>query len=88
MKAVFLAGGLDIRSSRLRGDEGCANTFFAFRCAEAHHVNLCLSLFDWAVFCKAKAAVKLHTMLDLRSALAHSHQRRHDREVRCLLSDG
>jgi hypothetical protein len=37
MKAVFLAGGLDIRSSRLRGDESCANTFFAFRCAEAHH---------------------------------------------------
>ena len=37
MKAIVLAGGLDMRSSRLRGDEGCANTFFAFRCAEAHN---------------------------------------------------
>ena len=88
MKAIVLAGGLDMRSSRLRGDEGCANTFFAFRCAEATTINLYLSLFDWAVFCKAKAAVKLHTMLDLCSALAHSHQRPHDHEVRCLLSDG
>ena len=29
-------------------------------------INLCLSLFPWARFRKAKAAVKLHTLVDLR----------------------
>lgn len=29
-------------------------------------IDLCLSLFPWAVFRKRKAAVKLHTLLDLR----------------------
>jgi hypothetical protein len=29
-------------------------------------VDLCLSLFPWARFCKTKAAVKAHTLLDLR----------------------
>ena len=32
-------------------------------------IDLCLSLFDWAPFRKAKAAVKLHTLLDLRGAI-------------------
>jgi hypothetical protein len=32
-------------------------------------INLCLSLFDWAPFRKAKAAIKLHTLLDLRGAI-------------------
>ena len=30
-------------------------------------IDLCLSLFDWAPFRRAKAAVKMHTLLDLRS---------------------
>jgi hypothetical protein len=29
-------------------------------------IDLCLSLFDWAPFRSTKAAVKLHTLLDLR----------------------
>jgi len=29
-------------------------------------IDLCLSLFPWARFRKRKAAVKLHTLLDLR----------------------
>ena len=29
-------------------------------------IDLCLSLFDWAPFRQAKAAVKMHTLLDLR----------------------
>ena len=29
-------------------------------------IDLCLSLFPWAHFRTAKAAVKLHTLLDLR----------------------
>jgi len=32
-------------------------------------VDLCLALFPWAEFRKAKAAVKLHTLLDLRGAI-------------------
>lgn len=36
---------------------------------DATTIGLCLSLFDWAPFRKAKAAVKLHTLLDLRGAI-------------------
>ena len=36
---------------------------------DATTINLCLSLFDWAPFRKAKAAIKLHTLLDLRGAI-------------------
>lgn len=36
---------------------------------DATTVDLCLSLFDWAPFRCTKAAVKLHTLLDLRGAI-------------------
>jgi hypothetical protein len=32
-------------------------------------IDLCLSLFPWAHFLKTKAAVKLHTLLDLRGSI-------------------
>ena len=32
-------------------------------------IDLCLSLFDWAPFRSSKAAVKMHTLLDLRGAI-------------------
>jgi transposase len=32
-------------------------------------IDLCLSLFEWAPFRSAKAAIKLHTLLDLRGAI-------------------
>lgn len=32
-------------------------------------IDLCLSLFDWALFRSTKAAVKLHTLLDLRGSI-------------------
>ena len=32
-------------------------------------IDLCLSLFPWAVFRKHKGAVKLHTLLDLRGSI-------------------
>jgi len=32
-------------------------------------IDLCLSLFDWALFRRTKAAVKMHTLLDLRGAI-------------------
>ena len=32
-------------------------------------IDLCLSIFDWAPFRKTKAAVKMHTLLDLRGSI-------------------
>jgi hypothetical protein len=36
---------------------------------DASTIDLCLSLFPWAYFRKSKAAVKLHTLLDLRGSI-------------------
>lgn len=45
-------------------------------------IDLCLSLFPWAIFRKRKAAVKLHTLLDLRGSIPTvviiTHGRIHD----------
>jgi hypothetical protein len=49
-----------------RGDEfglELAQTAYAF---DSTTIDLCLSLFPWATFRKTKAAVKAHTLLDLR----------------------
>src|SRR5258706_2150177 len=42
------------------------NTVYAL---DATTIDLCLSLFDWAPFRRTKAAVKMHTLLDLRGAI-------------------
>jgi hypothetical protein len=42
------------------------NTVYAL---DATTIDLCLSVFDWAPFRSAKAAVKIHTLLDLRGAI-------------------
>jgi hypothetical protein len=36
---------------------------------DATTIDLCLSVFPWAVFRSAKAAIKLHTLLDLRGTI-------------------
>ena len=36
---------------------------------DATTIDLCLSLFDWAPFRSTKAAIKLHTLLDLRGSI-------------------
>lgn len=43
-----------------------ANTVYAL---DATTIDLCLSVFPWAPFRSTKAAVKLHTLLDLRGAI-------------------
>jgi Transposase DDE domain len=43
-----------------------SNTVYAL---DATTIDLCLSVFPWAPFRKAKAAVKLHTLLDLRGSI-------------------
>ncbi|MGB9006754.1 MAG: IS4 family transposase, partial [Candidatus Aminicenantales bacterium] len=42
------------------------DTVYAF---DSTTIDLCLSLFPWAVFRKRKGAVKLHTLLDLRGSI-------------------
>ncbi len=43
-----------------------AHTVYAL---DATTIDLCLSVFPWAKFRTAKAAVKLHTLLDLRGSI-------------------
>lgn len=43
-----------------------ANTVYAL---DATTIDLCLSLFPWAPFRSTKAAIKLHTLLDLRGSI-------------------
>lgn len=63
------------------------NTVYAL---DATTIDLCLSLFPWAPFRTAKAAVKLHTLLDLRGnipAFIHiSDGKTHEVNVLDLLS--
>ncbi len=43
-----------------------SNTVYAL---DSTTIDLCLALFPWAPFCTTKAAVKLHTLLDLRGPI-------------------
>jgi IS4 transposase len=47
-------------------DVGLEATVYAL---DSTTIDLCLSLFDWAPFRSTKAAVKMHTLLDLRGAI-------------------
>ena len=63
-----------------------SNTVYAL---DSTTIDLCLSLFPWAVFRKKKAAIKIHTLLDLRgnipSILAISNGKMHDVNILDLL---
>jgi hypothetical protein len=65
-----LAAVLIRRARKLYVDEPLAvelnNTVYAL---DSSTIDLCLSLFDWAPFRSTKAAIKLHTLLDLRGAI-------------------
>ena len=65
-----LAAVLIRRARRLYASESLGveldNTVYAL---DSSTIDLCLSLFDWAPFRSTKAAVKLHTLLDLRGAI-------------------
>ncbi len=62
-----LAQSLIIKARRLYANKDLGiefdNTVYAL---DASTIDLCLSVFPWAPFRKTKAAVKLHTLLDLR----------------------
>jgi hypothetical protein len=65
-----LAQGLIARARRLYAHEPLAfelaQTVYAL---DSTTIDLCLSLFPWARFRSTKAAVKLHTLLDLRGPI-------------------
>jgi hypothetical protein len=65
-----LAQGLITRARRLYADEPMGvelqQTVYAL---DSTTIDLCLSLFPWARFRSAKAAIKLHTLLDLRGPI-------------------
>ena len=65
-----LAQGLIARARRLYASESFGveleQTVYAL---DSTTIDLCLSLFPWARFRSTKAAVKLHTLLDLRGPI-------------------
>lgn len=85
-----LAQLLIARARKLYADEDLGidlqNTIYAL---DSTTIDLCLSLFDWAPFRITKAAVKVHTLLDLRGsipAFIHiSNGKMHDVRVLDLL---
>ena len=81
---------LILQAQRLYADEplasGLDETTFAL---DSTTIDLCLSLFPWATFRQTKAAVKMHTLLDLRGSIPSfihiSDGRLHDVNVLDLL---
>ena len=65
-----LAALLIRRARKLYANEALGveldNTVYAL---DSTTIDLCLSLFEWAPFRSTKAAIKLHTLLDLRGAI-------------------
>ena len=66
-----LAAALIRRARKLYGNDSFSveltNTVYAL---DATTIDLCLSLFPWAPFRSTKAAVRLHTLLDLRGNIS------------------
>ena len=65
-----LAQGLILQARKLYADEDLGldltNTVYAL---DSTTISLCLSVFPWAHFRTTKAAVKMHTLLDLRGSI-------------------
>lgn len=53
--------------------------------SDSTNIDLCLSLFPWAMFRKHKGAVKLHTLLDMRGSIPMvvivTHGKAHDVDI-------
>ena len=65
-----LAQVLIARARRLYADEGFGVELKAAAYAfDSTTIDLCLSLFPWAYFRRAKGAIKLHTLMDLRASI-------------------
>ena len=65
-----LAHGLIQQARRLYADDDLGVTLAEPAYAlDATTIDLCLSLFPWARFRRTKAAIKMHTLLDLRGSI-------------------
>ncbi len=64
-KRLNLSLGLGLSSEAITPWEPTGSHFFL----DSTTIDLCLGLFDWAPFRSAKAAVKMHTLLDLRGSI-------------------
>jgi hypothetical protein len=78
------------RARRLYAEERVLSDLdAAVNALDSTTIDICLSLFDWAAFRRTKAAIKLHTQLDLRGAIPSfihiSNGRMHDVRVLDLL---
>ena len=65
LAAVLIRRARELYTNESLGVE-LKNTVYAL---DSSTIDLCLSVFDWAPFRSTKAAVKLHTLLDLRGSI-------------------
>jgi hypothetical protein len=64
-----LAQRLIVRARTLYAQDSILELDASVYALDATTIDLCLSLFEWAPFRSTKAAIKLHTLLDLRGAI-------------------
>ena len=64
-----LAQRLIVRARALYAQDSVLDLDASVYALDSTTIDLCLSLFDWAPFRSTKAAIKLHTLLDLRGAI-------------------
>ena len=64
-----LAQRLIVRARALYAQDPILELDASVYALDATTIDLCLSLFEWAPFRSTKAAIKLHTLLDLRGAI-------------------
>ena len=64
-----LAQRLIVRARALYAQDVVLELDASVYALDATTIDLCLSLFEWAPFRSTKAAIKLHTLLDLRGAI-------------------
>ena len=66
----YLARHLIVKARKLySGDQTTLDLDEMVYAIDASTIDLCLSKFPWAKFRKTKAAVKLHTMIDLKGSI-------------------
>jgi Transposase DDE domain/Domain of unknown function (DUF4372) len=64
-----LAQRLIVRARALYAQDSVLDLDASVYALDSTTIDLCLSLFEWAPFRSTKAAIKLHTLLDLRGAI-------------------